>query len=45
MREKITSESIDKIEKREEEERIRTLKEKNMESFKKQINNYKNNMR
>lgn len=45
MREKITSESIDKIKKKEEEDRIRTLKEKNAESFRKQINNYKNIMR
>ena len=45
IREKITSESIDKIEKIEEEQKVAELKEKNAESFKKQINNYKNNMR
>ena len=45
IREKITSESIDKIKKKEEADRIRELKEKNAESFNKQINNYKNNMR
>ena len=45
MREKITNESIDKIEKIEEEERIQNLKEKNALNFEKQINNYKNIMR
>ena len=45
MREKITSESIEKIKKAEIAKRIQELKEKNEESFKKQINNYKNSMR
>ena len=45
MREKITSESIEKIKKSEEARHIQELKEKNEESFKKQINNYKNSMR
>lgn len=45
MREKITSESIDKIKQIEEEQRIQELKEKNAIKFSKQINNYKNIMR
>lgn len=45
MRQKITNESLDKIEKIEEEERIRLIKEKKSLSFKRQINNYKNSMR
>ena len=45
MREKITSESIDKIEKIEEEEKVQEVKVKKEVSFNKQINNYKNIMR
>ena len=45
MRERITSESLDKLEKIEQEQVIAELKEKKSESFKKQINNYKNSMR
>ena len=45
MRQKITNESLDKIEKIEEIQRIKETKEKKEESFKKQINNYKNIMR
>lgn len=45
MREKITSESIDKINKMEFAKYIQELKEKNEENFKRQINNYKNTMR
>ncbi len=45
MREKITNESLDKLNKLEEEKRIHDLKEKKEESFRKQINNYKNTMR
>ena len=45
MREKITSESLDRIDKIEYEKNIRETKEKKEESFKKQINNYKDIMR
>ena len=45
MREKITSESIEKIKELEEEENLRITKEKKQENFTRQINNYKNTMR
>lgn len=45
MRERVTSESIDKIEKLEEEQRVHNLKVKKSENFKRQINNYKNTIR
>ena len=45
MRQKITDESLDKIEQMEEERKIIEVKNKKMESFKKQIDNYKNVMR
>ena len=45
MREKITRESIDKIDKIEKEKKLEEVKSKKEASFKKQINNYKNTMR
>ena len=45
MREKITNESLDKLEKKEIEEQQEELKNKKAISFKRQINNYKNTMR
>jgi F0F1-type ATP synthase gamma subunit len=45
MREKITNESLDKIEKIEEENRRVEIKEKKSENLKRQVNNYKNIMR
>ena len=45
MREKITSESLDRIDKMEYEKNLKETKEKKEESFKKQINNYKDIMR
>lgn len=45
MREKITRESIDKIDKIEKEKKLEEVKNKKEASFKKQINNYKNTMR
>lgn len=45
MREKITSESIDKIDKLEEEKNLEENKKRKEENLKKQINNFKNTMR
>ena len=45
MREKITRESIDKIDKIEKEKKLEEIKSKKESSFKKQSNNYKNTMR
>ena len=45
MRERITSESIDKINKIEEEQVIQETKQRKHENLKRQINNFKNTMR
>ena len=45
MRQKITNESLDKIEKKEDEQKLLDMKEKKERNFKKQINNYKNILR
>lgn len=45
MREKITNESIDKIDKIEEEKRVLATKERKHKNLAKQIENYKNTMR
>ena len=45
MREKITNELLDKLDKKEIEEQQEELKNKKAISFKRQINNYKNTMR
>ena len=45
MRQKITNESLDKIEKMEEENKLLDMKQKKERNFKKQINNYKNILR